>query len=83
MGSIVKMLQPLNRPYDTIITNIMPTERERAQYNKEPEIKHTDNPSPTAISNYLLRLRSQCLPCFIIRIVLLLCFIIGLAYIIL
>ena len=60
----------------------MPTERERAQYNKESEIKYTDNPAPAAISNHLAKLHLFCPVCSIIKYIVLACFIIGL-YIIL
>ena len=103
MVGYAKMLHVLTTPYDTIINNIMPTERERdkynkpepwmGQHNKEPEIKYTDSPAPSAITKHLSKLRhntlvewfmmaSICPLCSITRIVLLACFIIAL-YIIL
>ena len=70
----------------------MPTERERNQYNKDPEIKHTDIPNRLALQNVLSRLRHnrlleyfimplQCKICATIRelfgIVLLVCFMVA------
>jgi len=46
--------------------------------NVEPEIKDTDAPSKLAINRLLLKARFICPYCFILRIVLVLCFIVGL-----
>ena len=60
----------------------MPTQREYEKYNKDPEIKYTDPPAPSAISNHLARLHLFCPVCSIIKYIVLACIIIGL-YIIL